>query len=175
MELQELRERVLNSGLRFNEEDLEGYDEDQLEAILEAAERVPEPESLENEDDGPDDDPEPAANEEDEEEEAGPVVNEQMEAWLAVMSEIGGPEEVGAVLRDLKHNADSQHQRLVSRLAANEQCRLTEDDLQGLNTAMLRRLQETLEPIDYSGLGGGMLTNVDGEETEELPMPSIED
>jgi len=149
---------------------LEGLDEGVLETLASYLESNP-VEGPPEVNEPKDPDPEPKAKEPGDSEpqtNETPCVSEVLDKAFA---DFGGVEGVKSILAGLKANADQQRAELVAKLKANEKCAFTVDRLKAMELGDLEALHRTLSPADYSGRGGGPVSNV--EKAEALKMPSL--
>lgn len=167
--MEELIKAILEDGrLGLNEEQLTALDEDVVKALLAALRAMPKAEAEE----------EPEANGDDEQEieaETAPEANEALPPEMAALTEAfakrGGVEQVLALLDGLQANQAGRKAELITALASNAACAFSQERLEQMNVDDLETLQHSLSPADYSGRGGGPVSNTG--ESNPLVMPDI--
>lgn len=88
----------------------------------------------------------------------------------AEFAEFGGLDGVKARLADNAAKEDLKREEIVGRLAANEQCALTREQLDRLDLETLKSLEQTFRPQSYEGLGGEPQIN---EDVEAFLVPDV--
>jgi len=76
-----------------------------------------------------------------------------------------------ATLNQMRINAEQERTTLITEIRANERSTFSQEDLATMSADQLRKLRDSLRPVDYSGrnlprsrpLAGGVLV--------EAPMP----
>jgi hypothetical protein len=130
--------------------ELEGLEVNALQRLSKACEAQPEPEQ--------------------------PQTNSQPPAAPAEMNDIGALQarvaELEKLATQLQGNADQEKNGLVEVLAVNERCAFSKDDLGKMDLGALRKLEQSLQPTDYSGRGVPAANKSDG--VTVLAMPKIE-
>jgi hypothetical protein len=160
-------ESILEDGrLAFNREQLEAMDEATLGGILAALEAMPEEET----DPEPDPDPEPQANE-NQGQAPETVPDPRVAEFLEQVEAMGGVEALREVVVNYRQEAERRVQAVVGRLAANEACTFSREQLETMTEDQLISLEAMLTPADYTGRGSRLARN-DGE--EELAMPALQ-
>jgi 2'-5' RNA ligase len=100
-----------------------------------------------------------------------PIPKEIVE-FSAMIQGIGGVEKLGAALSSIVANADRERSDLVAELAANEDCVLSEEELNALSVNSLKRMASKLAPKNYFGNAGvAVATNGSDEYVLEMPNP----
>ena len=87
---------------------------------------------------------------------AAPVeapVSAELQALLEVVEGYGGVDAFKDALTQFKANSDAERDGLIAALSANAGHAFDQADLAGMSTPMLRKLDASLRPADYSGRG----------------------
>ena len=82
-----------------------------------------------------------------------PAISPELEALAEVVAEFGGVDAFKQALRQFKANEETERTGLVESLAANQRNAFSREDLEGMTTAQLRKLDISLRPADFSGRG----------------------
>lgn len=152
-------QRILAVEAGFTQEGLEGMSECALDAIVGLL-------PAENEQDVGQD--VGANQDQDDDEPEVPSFGDLLEEALA---DLGGMDGLKRSLAELRANEDKERADLIGPLVANEQCRLSQDQLSEMGTETLRALSLTFRPVNYGGQGGEPVVNVD--EFEPYPIPAV--
>ena len=90
--------------------------------------------------------------------EEAPVAQAAMPAELSglvqMVTEFGGVAALRDALASLRTNVSQERDGLIRDLTANKQCAFGRDDLAGMSTVQLGKLQRSLRPVDYSARVG---------------------
>jgi hypothetical protein len=178
--MDELIQAILTDGrLGFNEEQLRVLDEavlTNLAEMLKATAAVTEPEVLEEEspvtEPAPAPETTPAAVSVPVELTPVPAANadcDKLSVLVEAMEKRGGAENVLALLDELQANKADVHGKLVTALVANEQCSLTKEQLETMDTITLQALKRSFIPADYSGQGAALQPATNREQVYDLP------
>lgn len=97
---------------------------------------------------------------------------EAMPAWASTLAATvkGLSDRVDQLSANAQSAADRERSDMITALVANKACPFSKEDLQGFDTAQLRKLSSAFAPADYSGRGGTHLDNQDGPFVE---MPAL--
>jgi hypothetical protein len=157
--MDERRQAILDSASMWDTETLEALTEEQVTWLHGHVVQVaPEPEPETNETDPK---PEPAE---------APDVKALLDEYLA---DLGGLSGLKAKLAELQANEAQERAELVTRLKANQQCILSEEQLGELGIEVLQGIEQSLIPADYRGQGGGLRPNADEPKVEKLAKPRL--
>ena len=170
-EVKELVEKIVKDGrLALTEEQLAGVPEEALTAIVELLGKLPEAQEsepqVEGEDETEDDEEEDVETQESDDDTPPPQANVQdSAAYKTLMARVVALEARG------KAESAGRKAELSAALQANESCVFTAEQLGDLSVATLEGLHRSLSPADYSGQGGGPVS--DGSGLVEMTMPDI--
>lgn len=78
----------------------------------------------------------------------------ELSGLVQMVAEFGGVAALRDALASLRTNVAQERDGLIRDLTANKQCAFGRDDLAGMSTAQLTKLQRSLRPADYSARTG---------------------
>lgn len=78
----------------------------------------------------------------------------ELSGLIQMVTEFGGVAALRDALASLRTNLAQERDGLIRDLTANKQCAFGRDDLAGMSTAQLTKLQRSLRPADYSARMG---------------------
>lgn len=79
---------------------------------------------------------------------------DELNELAQIIREFGGAAALRDALASLRTNVSQEREALIRDLTANKQCAFGRDDLAGMSTVQLGKLQRSLRPIDYSARVG---------------------
>lgn len=168
-------EQILEDGrLAFNQEQLDGMSEEALNGVIAALAAMPEEDDEEGDEGEETHEDEthapettaPASNADDED---TVIANEQFEALVDGIQELGGLSALREVVENYRSKTERRVNALVGRMAANDACTLSREQLERMSEDQLISLDQMLTPVDYGG--NGPVAHNAGE--EELSMPEM--
>lgn len=157
---------IANESNTFTENDrsfLEGLQEEQLQKMK------PQEPATNKEDCGCQG--EPAANKQ-EEKKLAPSTNSEktMDQWI---QDIPDPETREFIINS-RQKQQEHRQSLIQRMASNERCAFNEEELKGMATNQLEKLNRSMQVEDYSGMGGPSVNDYYQADNDTIPdAPSI--
>lgn len=98
--------------------------------------------------------------------EATPIVSpllDELNELAQIVREFGGVAALRDALASLRTSVDQEREALIRDLTTNRQCAFGRDELAGLSTVQLNKLQRSLRPADYSARVGVAPATVNGE------------
>lgn len=158
-------------GFAFDQKALEAMSEEQITQLHSFA-FPPEPEV--NEDEEAEEEELVEDEAESDEEIASPdVSNEVAKAIEKIFEPYGGLECSLKTIKTLQANEKKRKAELVNALVANKACKLDKSVLETMDEVALKQLQKSFAPADYSGQGGGLISQEDSESLVEYGIPSL--
>lgn len=161
---------ITNESNQFTENDrtfLEGLEEEQLKKM----QSDQQPSANENKGDcGCKGTPSVNNQQQQTKKEEGPSTNKEktMEQWI---QDIPDPETREFIVNSRKKQQEHRD-GLVQKLSANERCAFGEEDLKGMSTNQLEKLNKSIQVEDYSGMGGPSANY--NQNSDEIPAaPSV--
>lgn len=100
-------------------------------------------------------------------------------AFLRDLRKLGSVKDIAALMRagkEARANEDAERDAIVGRLAANKAVKLERADLKGLPLKVLRGMERTVSPQDFTGIaahGSSVLNGGDDGESFNAPVPVV--
>lgn len=98
---------------------------------------------------------------------------EELRELARAVREVGGVRVLVDLVRTHRADANRERSAIVARIAANQSNAFSREELARFDLATLRKLDASLRPVDFSGMGGTFRSNGRGDDDNSPPALSF--